>query len=227
MLRLEHVAMRYGDGPEVLRDLNLAMMPGEFMFVIGSNGAGKTSLLRLLGLLQRPCAGRFSLFGEDVAQLSHDRRAALRRHIGLVFQDVRLLDHLSVFENAALPLRVTGGSDEQIDGFVSEMLASVGLGGVIDAKPATLSMGQRQLVNVTRALVRRPGLLLCDEPTAHIDDKLVRRLLQLFTRLSKLGTAVVLTTRSEDLAERFPHPIRRLAAGRLSGPAASAAAAAD
>jgi cell division transport system ATP-binding protein len=229
MLRLQHVAMRYGDGPEVLCDLNLTLGPGEFVFVIGPNGAGKTSLLRLLGLLHRPCAGNLILFGEDVAQLSQDRRAALRRRIGVVFQDVRLLDHLSVFENAALPLRIAGGSDEQIEGFVAEMLASVGLGGMVAARPATLSMGQRQLVNVARAVIARPSLLLCDEPTAHIDDKLVRRLLHLFTRLSKLGTAIVMTTRSADLVEQSQHPVLRLAGGRLRRLAAvsSATAAAD
>jgi cell division transport system ATP-binding protein len=226
MLRLEHVAMRYGEGPEVLRDVNLVLTPGEFVFVIGPSGAGKTSLLRLLALLRRPAAGRITLFDEDVTQLSQDRLAALRRRIGVVFQDVRLLDHLSVFDNAALPLRINGGEDEQIGGVVAEMLAWVGLGGVIDAKPPTLSMGQRQLVNVTRAVIARPSLLLCDEPTANVDGKLARRLLHLFARLSKLGTTVVLCTQDEDLVERYPHPALRLAGGRLMG-APSALAVAD
>jgi cell division transport system ATP-binding protein len=186
---------------------------------MGPSGAGKTSLLRLLALLHMPSAGRLSVFGEDVGRLDQDRRAALRRRIGMVFQDVRLLDHLSVADNVALPLRISGREDQQSARLVSEMLAWFGLGEVAEAKPTTLSMGQRQMVNVARAVVTRPDLLLCDEPTADVDGKLERRLLHLFTRLGKLGTTVVLATHSEDLVARFPHPVLQVASGRVSGPA--------
>ena len=221
--------MRYGDGPEVLHDLNLALARGEFLFLMGPTGAGKTSLLRLLGLAQTPCHGRFTLFGRDVASLRRDELTALRRRIGMVFQDVRLLDHLSAFDNVALPLRISGGRDDQIGGFVSEMLAWLGLSAVIDAKPPTLSMGQRQLVAIARAVIIRPSLLLCDEPTSNLDSRLARRLMHLFTQLRKLGTTVVLSTHSEDLVERYPHPVLRIAEGRLRGPlpAPAAMAAAD
>ena len=114
MLRLDHVALRYGNGPLVLRDVNLTLPRGEFVFVMGPSGAGKTSLLRLLALLRMPSGGRFTMFGDDVAQLSRDRLAAVRRRIGMVFQDIRLIDHLSAFDNVALPLRINGGQDEQI-----------------------------------------------------------------------------------------------------------------
>jgi cell division transport system ATP-binding protein len=228
MLRLEHVAMRYDGGREVLRDVNLTLRRGEFVFAVGPSGAGKTSLLRLLALLHRPSAGRLRVFDEDVAGLSQERLAPLRRRIGVVFQDVRLLDHLSVFDNAALPLRISGGRDAELGNGVFEMLSWLGLGDVIDAKPGTLSMGQRQLVSVTRAVITRPSLLLCDEPTANIDRKLARRLIHLFTQLSRHGTTVVLATHSADLVERFPHPIVRLAGGRLTGPTpAPSLAAAD
>jgi cell division transport system ATP-binding protein len=218
MLRLEHVALRYGEGPEVLREVDLALQQGEFVFVTGPSGAGKTSLLRMLALLHRPSAGRLTLFGEDVAQLSRDRLAGLRRRIGMVFQDVRLIDHLSAFDNVALPLRINGGQREQIGGVVSEMLAWLGLGDVAHDSPPVLSMGQRQLVSVARAVITRPNLLLADEPTSNMDTKLARRLMHLFTQLCKLGTTVVLSTHSEDLVERYPHPILRLADGRLQGP---------
>ncbi len=218
MLRLDQAAMRYDDGPEVLRDLNLSVPRGEFLFLMGPTGAGKTSLLRLLGLAQMPCRGQYTLFGRDVASLPRDELTALRRRIGTVFQDVRLLDHLSAFDNVALPLRISGGQDDQIGGFVSEMLAWLGLSNAIDAKPPTLSMGQRQLVAVARAVIIRPNLLLCDEPTSSLDNKLARRLLHLFTQLRKLGTTIVLSTHSDDLVERYPHPVLRLAEGRLRGP---------
>jgi cell division transport system ATP-binding protein len=229
MLRLDHVAMRHGDGPEVLHDLNLALQPGDFVFLMGPTGSGKTSLLRLLGLLQMPSQGTLTLFGRDVSRLKRDELAALRRRIGMVFQDLRLLDHLSAFDNVALPLRINGGRDEQIAGSVSEMLAWLGLSGVIEAKPPGLSMGQRQAIAVARAIIVRPNLLLCDEPTSHLDGKLGRRLMHLFSQLRKLGTTVVVATQNEDLVERYSHPILRLARGRLKMPvpAPAAMAAAD
>jgi cell division transport system ATP-binding protein len=229
MLRLDHVAMRYGDGPEVLHNVNLALPRGDFVFLMGPTGAGKTSLLRLLGLLQMPSQGAFTLFGRDVSGLTRDDRAAFRRRIGMVFQDARLLDHLSASDNVALPLRISGGRDDQIGGAVSEMLAWLGLSDVIEAKPPLLSMGQRQLIAVARAIIARPSLLLCDEPTSNLDGKLARRLMHLFAQLRKLGTTVVVATHSEDLVERYPHPILRLAEGRLKGPfpAPAAMAAAD
>ena len=229
MLRLDQVAMRYGDGPEVLQGLNLTLPRGDFVFLMGPTGAGKTSLLRLLGLAQMPSRGRFMLFDRDVLSLQRDELTALRRRIGMVFQDVRLLDHLSAFDNVALPLRINGGQDDQIGGFVSEMLAWLGLSAAIEAKPPTLSMGQRQLIAVARAVIIRPNLLLCDEPTSNLDSKLARRLMHLFNQLRKLGTTVVLSTHSEDLVDRYPHPVLRIVEGRLRGPlpAPAAMAAAD
>lgn len=229
MLRLEHVALRYDEGPEVLRDVNLALQRGEFVFLMGPSGAGKTSLLRVLALLHMPSAGRLTMFGDDVAELPRDRRAAIRRRIGMVFQDMRLLDHLSAFDNVALPLRISGGRDEQIRSCVCDMLTWLGLKDVVDAKPTALSMGQRQLLSVARAVIARPNLLLCDEPINNIDTKLARQLMHLFAQLRKLGTTVIVATHSEDLVERYPHPVVRLAEGRLRGPvpASSTVAAAD
>jgi cell division transport system ATP-binding protein len=229
MLQLEHVALRYYGGPEVLRNVNLTLGRGEFVFLTGPSGAGKTSLLRVLALLQMPSAGRLTLFGEDVAQLRGERRSEIRRRIGVVFQDVRLLDHLPVLDNVALPLRINGGREEQIRSCVSDMLKWLGLRDLIDASPKTLSMGERQLVSVARAVIGRPSLLLCDEPTNNVDARLAGQLMRLFEQLRKLGTTVVLATHSEDLVERHPHPVLRLAAGRLSGPVqpALALAAAD
>lgn len=218
MLRLDNVAMRYGQGPEVLRDVDLTLGRGEFYFLMGPTGAGKTSLLRLLGLIHTPSRGRVTMFERDVAAMSREELGGLRRRIGMIFQDLRLLDHLSAFDNVALPLRISGGQDEQIGGFVTEMLTWLGLSDAIETKPPTLSMGHRQLIAIARAVVTRPNLLLCDEPTSHIDSKLARRLMRLFTQLSKLGTTVVIATHSDDLVERYPHPVLQVNKGRLSGP---------
>ena len=220
MLRLEHIAMSYGPGREVLREVDLAVQPGGFVFLMGPSAAGKTSLLRLLGLARMPAAGRYSLFHRDVAELGPSELCALRRRIGTVFQDLRLLDHLSAFDNIALPLRINGGQDAQIGGVVAEMMGWLGLAELKDAAPRDLSMAQRQLVAVARAVIARPGLLLCDEPTSHVDDKLARRVMHLFGQLSKLGSMVVLATRDADLVERHRHPVLRMSRGRMTRPAA-------
>jgi cell division transport system ATP-binding protein len=222
MLRLQHIAMSYGSGRAVLHDIDLALQPGGFVFLMGPSASGKTSLLRLLGLAVTPSAGRYSLFHRDVAELGPLELAALRRRIGMVFQDLRLLDHLSAFDNIALPLRIGGGRDAEIGGVVAEMMGWLGLAELRDAVPSDLSMAQRQLVAVARAVIARPGLLLCDEPTSHVDDKLARRIMHLLGQLSKLGSMIVLATRDNDLVERHRHPVLRLSRGRMTRPAALA-----
>ena len=172
MLRVDDVSMRYEGGPEVLRDVSLTLERGDFYYMMGPTGAGKTSLLRLLGLMHRPTRGSITMFDRDVAAMSREELTALRRRIGMIFQDFRLLDHLSAYDNVALPLRINGGQDEQIGGFVSEMLAWLGLSEVIDAKPPQLSMGQRQLVAIARAVVTRPNQQRFGEPTSNLDGKL-------------------------------------------------------
>jgi cell division transport system ATP-binding protein len=222
MLRLEHVFVSYGPGREALHDLDLALQPGGFVFLMGPSASGKTSLLQLLGLALMPSSGRYSLFHRDVGELRPLELCAMRRRIGMVFQDLRLLDQLSAFDNIALPLRINGGRDAEIGGVVAEMMGWLGLAELKDAAPCDLSMAQRQLVAVARAVIARPGLLLCDEPTSHVDDKLARRVMHLFGQLSKLGSMVVLATRDRDLVERHRYPILRLSRGRMTRPAARA-----
>jgi cell division transport system ATP-binding protein len=227
VVRLENVAMRYGDGPDVLRDVSLALESGTFHFLVGPSGAGKTSLLRLLSLSQPAHRGVVSLFGRKTGQLSRGELANVRRRIGVVFQDFRLLDHMTAFDNVALPLRISGADDEQISSFVSEMLTWLGLSDLIEAKPPSLSMGQRQLLAVARAVIIRPALLLADEPTSNIDSRRAQRLMRLFIQLHKLGTTVVLASHNDDLMGRHPFPHIQMAAGRVIAVGSEAMAAAD
>ena len=207
--------MRYAPAQEVLHSIDLQLAAGSFHFLIGPSGAGKTSLLRLLSLTQAPSSGRLVLFGRDVAQLDRAESALLRRRVGVVFQDFCLLDHMSAFDNLALPLRLSGASEEQISSHVSDMLAWLGLGEVIEKKPGELSMGQRQLVAVGRAVIVRPSLLLADEPTSSVDPARSRRLMHLFLSLHQLGTAVVFATHNERLVRRHRFPVLEMTAGRL------------
>ncbi|HML13589.1 MAG TPA: cell division ATP-binding protein FtsE [Xanthobacteraceae bacterium] len=194
MVRFENVGLRYGLGPEVLRDLSFRIDPHSFQFLTGPSGAGKTSLLRLLYLSLKPTRGLITLFGHDVATLAPDALATLRRRIGIVFQDFRLLDHMSTYENVALPLRVLGREEANYRNEVMELLQWVGLGERMWALPPVLSGGEKQRAAIARAVIARPQLLLADEPTGNVDPVLARRLLRLFVELNKSGTSVVIAT---------------------------------
>ena len=213
MVRFENVGMRYGMGPEVLHDVSFTIDPGSFHFVTGPSGAGKSTLLRLMYLACRPSRGLITLFGRDAATLARDEMPRLRRRIGVVFQDFRLIDHLTALENVALPLLVAGAKPSRIREHVAELLSWVGLAGHLDAKPATLSGGQKQRVAIARAVISRPKLLLADEPTGNVDDTIAVRLLYLFEELNKIGTTVVIATHNESLVSRFSHPRIRLEGG--------------
>jgi cell division transport system ATP-binding protein len=227
ILQLHGVGMRYGSGDEVLRDIDLTINAGSFHYLVGPSGAGKTSLLRLMSLSVPPSRGRIVLFGRDVAMVEREELGRLRRRIGVVFQDFRLLEHLSAFDNVALPLRIGGADEEQISSYVSQMLTWLGLAERMEAKPAELSMGQRQLVTVARAVVTRPDLLLADEPTSNVEPARVERLMFLFGELHRLGTAVVLATHSRELLRRWTFPVLYLERGRLIRPLPAGRAAAE
>jgi len=190
----DSVGLRYGTGGEVLRDLDFRLAAGGFYFLTGPSGAGKTSLLKLLYLAQRPTRGRIRLFGQELGDAPREALPAFRRRIGVVFQDFRLIRHLSAFDNVALPLRVAGVSENEIEGPVREMLDWVGLADRAGARPLTLSGGEQQRVAIARAVINRPDLLVADEPTGNVDAEMAKRLLHLFTSLNRLGTTVVVAT---------------------------------
>jgi cell division transport system ATP-binding protein len=208
VIRFENVGLRYGLGPEVLRDLNFGINGQSFQFLTGPSGAGKTSLLRLMLLSLRPTRGLISMFDHDTVTLSKDGRANLRRRIGIVFQDFRLLDHLTTYENVALPLRVLGKEEADYRAEVVELLQWVGLGDRMGALPPILSGGEKQRAAIARAVIARPQLLLADEPTGNVDPNLGQRLLRLFIELNKSGTAVIIAT--HDIALMDEYDARRL-----------------
>ena len=222
-IRFETVGLRHGLGPEVLHDISFSLEPGEFRYIVGPSGAGKTSLLRLLYLAHRPTRGLIRLFGHDIATASRADLASLRRRIGVVFQDFRLLDHLTAHENVALPLRIAGVNETEVREHVTELLTWVGLADHLNARPATLSGGQKQRVAIARALITRPDLLVADEPTGNLDESLGLRLMYLFEELNRIGTTVLIATHNEALLAHNPHPVMRLAAGTLETPESLAA----
>ncbi len=215
MIRFDNVGLRYGSGPEILRDVTFHVLPGSFHFLTGASGAGKSSLLRLLFMSLRPSRGLIFVFGENVADLPRPGRAALRRRIGIVFQDFRLLDHLTTWENVALPLRVMGKKESDYAEDVTDLLRWVGLGERIHAYPEILSGGEKQRAAIARAVITRPELLLADEPTGNVDPAIGNRLLRLFVELNRLGTSVILATHDYSLMEQLEAPRLMLDEGQL------------
>ncbi len=212
MVRFENVGLRYGMGPEILRDLTFSIEPQSFQFLTGPSGAGKTTLLRLILLSLKPTRGLIDLFDHDVTKLDKDTLSALRRRMGVVFQDFRLLEHLTTYENVALPLRVQGRDEATYRGEVIELLRWVGLGERMHVLPPVLSGGEKQRAAIARALIVQPELLLADEPTGNVDPSLGRRLLRLFVELNKSGTAIVIATHDLALMDQFDGA-RRLVLG--------------
>ncbi len=210
--------MRYGRAPEVLRDVSFELARGSFHFLTGPSGAGKSSLLKLLYLAHKPSRGLITLFGRDIATVPRRELPALRRQIGVVFQDYRLLDHVSAFDNAALPLRIARLKPQTYAADVAELLTWVGLGRKFNALPPTLAGGEKQRLAIARAVVGRPDILLADEPTGNIDQEMGLRILRLLVELNRLGATVLVASHDQDLVARAGMPVMQLDQGRLTVP---------
>ncbi len=219
IVQFDNVGLRYGADREVLSDLSFTLHPGSFYFLTGASGAGKTSLLKLLYLAQRPSRGAIRMFGADAITMPRDHLPLLRRRLGVVFQDFRLVQHLSAFDNVALRLRVAGVTERELAKPVADMLEWVGLADRMQARPATLSGGEQQRVAIARAVIGRPDMLVADEPTGNVDPEMAIKLLRLFEALNRLGTTVVVATHDLHLLKKVPDSlIMRLDKGRLSDP---------
>jgi cell division transport system ATP-binding protein len=216
VVRFDDVSMRYGRGQEILKDLSFALAPGSFHFVTGPSGAGKSSLLKLIYLAAKPTKGLVHLFGQDISRVAAKDQPFLRRRIGVVFQEFRLLDHLSAFDNAALPLRIAGLPAESYRDDVAELLRWVGLKNRMHAMPATLAGGEKQRLAIARAVVGRPEILLADEPTGNVDHEMALRIYRLFVELNKLGATILIATHDQDLVASSGRPVLHLAEGRIT-----------
>ncbi|MCL2470041.1 MAG: cell division ATP-binding protein FtsE [Alphaproteobacteria bacterium] len=217
-LSFENVSLRYGTGRPVLSDINLALMPGLFYFLTGPSGAGKSSLLRLIYQIERPTEGRVVLFDKDTSRMARRSFPALRRRLGIVFQDFRLIPHLTALENVALPLYLAGAKPSQVKSHVTELLDWVGLEGRLAALPCELSGGEQQRIAIARAIVNKPRLLLADEPTGNVDDESAKKLMHLFMELNKMGTTIIFATHQQSLVRRYAQTVLRLKKGRLVMP---------
>lgn len=219
IVQFDNVGLRYGTEREVLSDISFTLFPGSFYFLTGASGAGKTSMLRLLYLAQRPSRGVIRMFDEDLITVARRRLPDFRRRIGVVFQDFRLVPHLSAYENIALPLRIGGMSEREVHKPVSDMLEWVGLDHRAHARPESLSGGEQQRVAIARAVIGRPEILVADEPTGNVDPEMALKLLRLFEALNRLGTTVVVATHDVHLLRKVPDSlIMRLDRGQLSDP---------
>ncbi len=214
MIRFENVSMQYDDDPEIFSDTNFNLPQGSFTFLTGPSGAGKTSLLRLIFLAAQPSRGKVFLFDEDTSTLARPHIPLLRRKIGIVFQEFRLLEHLSIYENVALPLRVMGEKQNDYRDNIVELLQWVGLGEKVNAAPSSLSGGEQQRAAIARAVVARPKLIIADEPTGNVDPEMGTRLMRLFIELNKLGTSIIIATHDQHLWRQFDFPRLHLSNGQ-------------
>lgn len=215
MITLEHVAMEYLPGQPILRDVSFSLERNSFNFLTGPSGTGKSTLLSLLSFQLRATSGKMQMFGEDVTNVPRHELPFLRRRVGIVLQDYRLLNHMTIAENVALPLKVCGETKDVIADKVAELLDWVGLEDHHNAYPATLSGGQKQRAAIARAVITKPDILLADEPTGNLDAELALRFMYLFEGLNQNGTTVLLATHDQHLISLFKYPVLRLKDGKL------------
>lgn len=215
IVRFKKVSLRYKSGQEVLKDVSFSLQPQSFYFLTGNSGAGKSSLLKLLYVGHRGYRGSIELFGQDVINIQHKDIPALRKNIGIVFQDFLLFDHLTVIDNVALARRIQGFSWNESRKKAKDLLDWIGLANHFNHYPPELSGGQKQRTVIARAVINRPKLLLADEPTGNLDDENALKLMCLFEELNRMGTTVLVATHAPQLSRFFSHPILHLDQGTL------------
>jgi len=222
LISFSGVSKRYPGGQEALTDVSFAVQSGEMAFLTGPSGAGKSTLLKLIPAIERPSSGSVVVNGQNVGALKPAAIPYLRRHLGIVFQDQKLLYDRNVYDNVVLPLAFSGVAPREAARRVRAALDKVGLLGREKANPVQLSGGEQQRVAIARAVVNRPAVLVADEPTANLDQESALRIVEIFVAFHQVGVTVLIATHDQALAARFGQRILRLLAGRLASAGAGA-----
>jgi cell division transport system ATP-binding protein len=217
MIEFSHAYKVYPGPTHALKDINLKIEKGEFVYMTGPSGAGKTTLFRLLSAYDRPSSGHIEALGFDLANITAELIPLFRRHIGVVYQDFRLIKSKSIFENVALPLEVRNEREKHIRTRVAEVVDQVGLYHKLDHLPSQLSGGEQQRVAIARALVHKPGVLIADEPTGNLDPDLSREIVRLFDKINAQGTTVFIASHDHALVQSHGKRVIQIADGRVAG----------
>ncbi|NLZ93905.1 MAG: cell division ATP-binding protein FtsE [Firmicutes bacterium] len=215
MIEIQHVNMVYPNGVGALKDINLTIEQGEFVFIVGTSGAGKSTLIRLIGREFLPAGGRIRVFGRDITKLRRREVSMFRRNIGVVFQDFRLLDNRTVFENVAFAMQVVGAKPREVRRRVPEALEMVGLTGKAKLKPLELSGGEQQRVCLARAIINQPSLIIADEPTGNLDPKTSLGIMDLLKNINIRGTTILMATHDREIVDRMKQRVIMLENGRI------------
>ena len=215
MLRLEHVSKRYPDAGEALSDVSFHLQRGEMAFLTGRSGAGKSTLFKVIAMMEQATRGHVTLDGQNITRVNDRKVPYLRRHMGLIFQDYKLLNDRTVFDNVALPLIVSGVSPQEISRRVRAALDKVSLLGKERKYPLALSGGEQQRVGIARAIVNKPKLILADEPTGNLDPDLSAEIMHMFEQFTQVGVTLLIATHDIELVERLGHRVLTLDRGRL------------
>ena len=216
MIRFENVSKTYLNGTQALKEINLHVKKGEFVFVVGASGSGKSTFLKLITREEKPSKGKVIIAGEDVTRISDKKVPFLRRKMGIVFQDFRLIKNMNVFDNVAFAMRVTGASEKEIKNRVPYILALVGLSKKEKSMPDQLSGGEQQRVGLSRALVNNPKLIIADEPTGNIDPEMSYEILELLNEINKMGTTILMVTHELELVKQFGKRVVEIKKGQIS-----------
>ena len=203
MIEFKNVSKVYSNGTSALKNINLHIKKGEFVFIVGSSGAGKSTFLKLIMHEELPSRGSIYLDGIRITSISKKEVPYLRRKMGIVFQDFRLIDKMNVFDNVAFAMRVTGASEKDVKKRVPYILGLVGLQDKTNRRPAELSGGEQQRVSLARALVNNPSIIIADEPTGNIDPEMSYEIVELLTEINKRGTTILMVTHEHDLVKQF------------------------
>ena len=215
IIEMKGVSKTYLTGTHALNDVNITINKGEFVFVVGSSGAGKSTFMKLIMREEKPSAGEITVNGFKLNKLKRREVPLLRRTMGIVFQDFRLIPNMTVYDNVAFSMHVVGASKQQIRKKVSHVLSVVGLSGKARSKPAELSGGEQQRVGLARALVNNPSLIIADEPTGNVDPNMSYEIVEMLTEINKMGTTILMVTHEHQLVRDFNRRVIMLENGRV------------